>query len=946
LIRSESLCQYSAAPVLPGISLNGITGTWNPAWINTTNPGTFTFTFTPNDPGQCGTTITMDVMVIPEISPEFEPIGPLCQFSEPPVLPDTCLQGVPGTWNPPVVSTDVTGIFFFTFTPDDAIPCVLPVTITIEVISDIVPEFDPIGPLCQNSVPPALPGISNNGITGTWDPPVINTSVVGEFTYIFTPDDGQCAVETEMEIEISEEIIPEFDPVGPLCQGSTPSALPGTSLNNITGTWEPPIPDTGVPGTFTFVFTPDNPEQCGVETTMDITVVTEIIPEFDPIGPLCQGSTPSALPGTSLNNITGTWEPPIPDTDEPGTFTFTFTPDDPEQCGVETSMDITITDNITPLFDPIGPLCIGSAPPALPGESTNTPPITGTWQPALIDTSVPGSSTYTFTPDAGQCAAPFDMIIVVTDEITPLFAQIGPLCQLTTPPPLPAASNNAPPITGTWSPSSIDTSVPGLTIFTFTPDEDQCAVSTSMAIEVLENVVPLFDQIGPLSQNTTPPLLPASSNNTPAITGTWNPPFIDTSVPGTYNYIFTPDPGQCASITDMNITVLFDYLQAITGSGEHCMGDAAIVPIVVDKFHGVATFQLKLSYNVDKLNCEGYISIHPALASHLTGWIDQVAGDITLQWQDISPLTFTQPETVLELVFTPKEAGLGLLQWYTGETESFFHDLNGGDIPAEFYTSDLTIYNAPEIILAESKTVCDGERVTIIGIASSSQPPISYIWTYPNGDTTDIDPFFSSVSYADAGYYTLEATDALGCTDLKTIQLIVSDNPVASFHGSDTLTVPEDYILDAGPGPVSYLWNTGETGESIVIDSTGLYWVEMVTGAGCVGIDSVFIFVIEDEIPSECMFVPNAFTPNNDGLNDTFKAISGCPLSFFRMEIYNRWGELLFKSTDINEGWDGTKGGKLCPGDAYVYKIAYTPDGIPGETADQVKVGMVVIIDN
>ena len=85
----------------------------------------------------------------------------------------------------------------------------------------------------------------------------------------------------------------------------------------------------------------------------------------------------------------------------------------------------------------------------------------------------------------------------------------------------------------------ITTDVPGIFLFTFTPDEGQCASASTIEIEVEERVVPLFDQIGPLSQNSTAPLLPPISLN--GITGTWDPSFIDTSVPGTYTYTFTPD---------------------------------------------------------------------------------------------------------------------------------------------------------------------------------------------------------------------------------------------------------------------------------------------------------------------------------------------------------------------------------------------------------------------
>src|SRR5258705_12073461 len=114
-------------------------------------------------------------------------------------------------------------------------------------------------------------------------------------------------------------------------------------------------------------------------------------------------------------------------------------------------MDIVITNQITPTFTQIVPLCQNSVAPSLPTASTNG--INGTWSPATINVSTAGTTTYTFTPGAGQCGAAVTMDIVITNQITPAFTQIGPLCQNSTAPSLPSASTNG--INGTWSPATI-----------------------------------------------------------------------------------------------------------------------------------------------------------------------------------------------------------------------------------------------------------------------------------------------------------------------------------------------------------------------------------------------------------------------------------------------------------------------------------------------------------
>jgi gliding motility-associated-like protein len=79
-------------------------------------------------------------------------------------------------------------------------------------------------------------------------------------------------------------------------------------------------------------------------------------------------------------------------------------------------------------------------------------------------------------------------------------------------------------------------------------------------------------------------------------------------------------------------------------------------------------------------------------------------------------------------------------------------------------------------------------------------------------------------------------------------------------------------------------------------------------------------------------------------LNDEFKVVSVCPeFNYFRMEIFNRWGELMYETGDITQGWDGTKNGKPCLGQAYAYKISYEITGFERAGA-QVYTGVVVLV--
>ena len=303
----------------------------------------------------------------------------------------------------------------------------------------------------------------------------------------------------------------------------------------------------GTTGTTTYTFTP-GAGQCGTTATMNITIATQITPTFTQIGPLCQNSVAPLLPATSIEGITGTWAPATINTAALGTTTYTFTPG-AGQCGTTATMNITIATQITPTFAQIGPLCQNSVAPLLP--TTSIEGITGTWAPATINTAALGTTTYTFTPGAGQCGTTATMNITIATQITPTFAQIGPLCQNSVAPLLPATSIEG--ITGTWAPATINTAALGTTTYTFTPGAGQCGTTATMNITIATQITPTFAQIGPLCQNSVAPLLPATSIE--GITGTWAPATINTAALGTTTYTFTPGAGQCGTPTTMNITI-------------------------------------------------------------------------------------------------------------------------------------------------------------------------------------------------------------------------------------------------------------------------------------------------------------------------------------------------------------------------------------------------------
>ncbi|HPI29787.1 MAG TPA: PKD domain-containing protein [Bacteroidales bacterium] len=378
--------------------------------------------------------------------------------------------------------------------------------------------------------------------------------------YIFSGSSGSSGLINNFCPSCNTTCNPTFNPVGPYCAGASIPALPTTSTNGIPGTWSPAINNTT---TTNYTFTPSN--GCATTTSLTITINPNVTPTFTPLGPYCAGATPAILPGTSTNSISGTWNPATISTATAGTSTYTFTPT-AGQCAATTTMNVTVNAATTPSFTALGPYCVGATPGTLPGTSTNG--ITGTWSPAAINTTTAGTSTYTFTPAAGQCATTTTMIVTVSSGITPTFTTLGPYCAGAAPGTLPGTSTNG--ITGTWSPASINTATAGTNTYTFTPTAGQCAISTTMNVTVNANTTPDFTALGPYCVGATPGTLPGTSTN--GITGTWSPATINTATAGTSTYTFTPTSGQCATTTTMSVTVSTGITPAFTALGPYCVG--------------------------------------------------------------------------------------------------------------------------------------------------------------------------------------------------------------------------------------------------------------------------------------------------------------------------------------------------------------------------------------
>jgi gliding motility-associated-like protein len=406
-----------------------------------------------------------------------------------------------------------------------------------------------VGDVVSYSINNATIQTTTIGLNGTVEVTVFNP-LVNQSIYLSLIVGASCSniLSSNATIIIGANVLPTFTQVAAICAGQTLSPLPITSNNGVTGTWSPALNNTQ---TSTYTFTPNS--NCGLTTTMTINVNNNtVLPTFTQLAAICIGQTISPLPTTSNNGITGIWSPAL---NNAQTITYTFTPD--INCGLTTTMTITVNQKVTPTFSQVAAICQGTALANLPTTSNNG--IAGTWSPALNNAQ---TTSYNFAPTTGLCANNTTMTITVNQKVTPTFFQVAAICQGTALADLPTTSNNG--IAGTWLPALNNTQT---TSYNFAPTTGLCANNTTMTITVNQKVTPTFNTFSALCYKDVAPSLPNVSTN--GISGTWLPNVINNTISS--NYQFTPNSNQCANQPPIvNYTVYDDFNFEII---RHCVNN-------------------------------------------------------------------------------------------------------------------------------------------------------------------------------------------------------------------------------------------------------------------------------------------------------------------------------------------------------------------------------------
>ena len=342
----------------------------------------------------------------------------------------------------------------------------------------------------------------------------------------------------------------------------------------------------------------------------------------------------------------------------------------------------------------------------------------------------------------------------------------------------------------------------------------------------------------------------------------------------------------------------------VTNNTTICKGDS----IMLKSNSGFIRYNWPVTYNCQQLS-DSSVKVFP---ERDTFYIVNAFTASGCTLSDTVYITVTQPKKInlgADTSFCKGDslslnAGAGFLnyRWNTGETNQLITITDTGSYAVKALNSNgcfsydtLTVtkmFSNPSVFLKQDAVVCLNQSDTL----DAGTGYQAYLWQ--DNSTRQYHKILQS------GIYSVTVTDTNGCRGSDSVLIKEIDKAPHGFLISDTAICPYETI-QLSPNSLgfsSYLWNNGNTNPSVSISSPGIYSLTVTNNNGCLGTESVSV---NQKICRNKILFPNAFTPDNNGLNDLFKPFVEGSLSYYQLTIYNRWGQEVFNSTTAAKGWNG-----------------------------------------
>ena len=610
----------------------------------------------------------------------------------------------------------------------------------------------------------------------------------------------------------------------------------------------------------------------------------------------------------------------------PGTYIITVT--DPIN-GCINAASLTVTaDTSAPLLVTVNSdtICTGQTA-TLIASGANT----YTWSTGEITDSInvsPLSTTsYTVTGVSGQCSG----TAIATVTIIPILVAVnsdtictGQMANLI------ASGANA----YTWSTGeitgSINVSPLSTTSYTVTGVSGQCSDAAIATVTIIPILVAV-------NSDTICPGQPATLIASGANTYTWSTGEITGSINvsplSTTSYTVTGVSGECSDAAIATITII-PILVAVN-SDTICTGQTASLIASGANAYTWSTGEFTSSINVSPLSTTSYT---------VTGVSGECSDAAIATLTIIQGITVDSVLTCLGVPAIITASGATSYLWSTGETtasilisgtSSTYTVIGTTSSCADTAVSLVTASPPPNVSFsADIASGCNPFTVNFLA-DTTNNAGATYSWDFGQGFSWS--EIYTSHTYSVAGCHTVALTVSFGqgCTSTDSISCMINvfPQPEANFNilpDEIDLLFPTAYFSNISTNATSWLWDFGDGTNSILqhpehtFADTGTYNITLISSTINNCIDSITYTIEVKDITT--IYIPNAFSPNKNGKNEIFNIYSfGISPDNFELLIFDRWGKQIFKTNDLNLGWNGSfnNNGEVLENSVYSYHLNY-----------------------
>lgn len=385
-------------------------------------------------------------------------------------------------------------------------------------------------------------------------------------------------------------------------------------------------------------------------------------------------------------------------------------------------------------------------------------------------------------------------------------------------------------------------------------------------------------------------------------------------------YWVSVNNGSCSVRDTINVTFLLNPGIDIGPDLSKCNNDT----LSISAPSGFISYEWTPSYNINSTTSQT-VKVYPSLDTIYKVKAEKSPG--CFAYDSVRVKIYTSPKINLgadkslcagDSLILNAGNGFSNYLWSTGATSQLIMVRSSGSYSVTAITKDqctskdtlIILSVSPKLVLKldQDSTLCSGStRILNPGNFNS------YLWSTGNTSQT--------ISINNTGVYSVTVTDNNNCKGSDSVKIVTILPSPSNFLPADSVLCSYGSMqLSSKVMFSNYLWNTNAVTPFITVTQPGVYWLQVKGEKNCSGRDSI---VIAQKDCLKGFFITTAFSPNNDGRNDLFRPMLFGKVKFYEFTIYNRWGQIVFKSNDLYEGWTGKYKGVSQETNIYVWTCKY-----------------------